>query len=79
MTCWSTVEHWETTLGLAIDGCCVVSDSMLISILSMSVAPLKMSCAEAGVGLAPQAGDLKAEDLLSPSLLMCVFKKLTFS
>ena len=39
---------------------------MLISILSMLVEPLEMLCAEAMVALAPQAGDLKAEDLLSP-------------
>ena len=45
---------------------------MLVSILSMSV---EMWHAEAAVALAPQAGDLKAGDLLSPFLLMCVFKK----
>ena len=37
MTSWSTVEHWETTLRLAINGCCVVSDRMLISMLFVSV------------------------------------------
>ena len=42
----------------------------------MSVEALGISCAEAAVTLAPQAGDLKAEDSLSPFLLMCVFKKL---
>ena len=62
MTCWSTVEHWETALEFAIDGCCVVSDHMLISILSMLVEPLEMLCAEVAVALAPLAGDLKAED-----------------
>ena len=64
-TCWSTVECWETTLGLAIDGCSVMSDRMLISILSLSVEPLEMLCAEAAAALAPQAGDLKVEVNLS--------------
>ena len=45
----------------------------------MSVEPLEMSCAEAAVALAPQARDLKAEDLPSPLHLMCAFKKLNFS
>ena len=45
----------------------------------MSVEPLEMSCAEAAVTLAPQARDLKTEDLLSPLHMMCVFKKLNFS
>ena len=35
-----------------------------------------MLCAEAADALAPRAGDLKAEDLLSPLHLMRVFKKL---
>ena len=65
MTSWSTVERWETMLGLAIDGCCVVSYHMLISILSMSVKPLKILYTEAAVALAPHARDLKAEDFLS--------------
>ena len=50
----------------------MVSDHMLISILSVSVQPLVM-CAEAVVALAPWARDLKPEDLLSPFLLVCVF------
>ena len=74
MVCWSTVECWETVLGFVTEGCIVVSDRMLISILSMLVEPLKMSYAEA-----PPARDLKAEDLLSPLQLMCVFKKLNLS
>ena len=45
----------------------------------MSVEPLEMLCAEAAVALAPRARDLKPEDLLSPFLLMCVFKKLNLS
>ena len=73
MTCRSTVECWETTLGIAIDGCCVVSDHMLIPLLSMSVEPLQKLCAEAMVRLAPQAGDWK------PFLLLSVFKKLNLS
>ena len=65
--------------GLAIYGCCVVSLCKLISILSMSVGPLVISCSEAVVALDPLVGDLKAEDLMSPLLLMCVFKKLNLS
>ena len=38
---------------------------MLISILSMSVEPLEMSCAESVDALAPQAGDFKVESLVS--------------
>ena len=45
-----------------------MSDHKLISILSASVEALEMSCAEAIVALAPWAGDLKDEDLLSPFL-----------
>ena len=37
------VEHWETTLGLVIEGWCVVLECMLI--LSVSAEPLEM-CAE---------------------------------
>ena len=54
----------------------MVSDHMLISTLSVLVETLKMSCAEARNALAPWARDLKAEDLLSPLHLICVFKKL---
>ena len=79
MTCWFTVERWQTTLELADDGCCLVSDRTLISILSMSVEPLEMLCSEAVVALAPRAGDLKAENLLSLLRVMCVFKKLNLS
>ena len=64
MTCWPTDEGWDTTLVLALlqmDGWCVVPERMLVSILSVSV-DLHV--------------DLKAEDLLSPLLLMWVFKKL---
>ena len=52
---------------------------MLISILSVLVEPLEMSCAESGDALVPQAGDLNTEDFLSPLLLMRVFKKLNLS
>ena len=62
MTCWSTVGHWKTTVGLAIDGCCVVSDHMLISILSVSVEGLEILCSVAVVTLTPLVVDLKAED-----------------
>ena len=79
MTCWSTVECWETALDLVTEGCIVVSEHILIFKLSMLVEALKMSYVEAVDALAPQAGDLKAEDLLSPFHLMCVFKKLNLS
>ena len=76
MTCWSTEECPETVLGLVTEGCIVVSDCMLISILSVSVEPLEMLCAEAADALASWAGDLKAEYLLSAMRLICIFKKL---
>ena len=58
MTCWSSVECWETTLELATEGCSVVSHRILISILYMSVEPLEMSCAEAMHALAPSSREL---------------------
>ena len=73
MTCWSTVEHWETALGLVTEGCIVLSDRMLISICDL----LSVSCAKAADALTSQAGDPKPGDLLSP--LMHVFKKLNLS
>ena len=76
MTSWSTKECWETVLGLVTEGCIVVSDYMPILLLSVSVEPLEMSCAEAADALAPQSKDLKAEDLLCPLCLMCIFNKL---
>ena len=63
MTCWSTVECSETALRLVTEGCIVVSDHMLISILSMSLEPLEMLCAEAADALAPWAGNLKLKSL----------------
>ena len=78
MTCWSTKECLETALGLVTEDCIVVSDHMLISILSVLVEPMEMG-AEAGHALAPRAGNLKAEDLLSPLCLMGIFKKLNLS
>ena len=47
----------------------MVSNCMLISILSMSVESQEMSCAEAVDALAPQTGDLKAVTALSVSVL----------
>ena len=46
-------------------------DCMLISILSLSVEALEMSCAVIAEAPAPRACDLKADDLLSPLHLMC--------
>ena len=57
----------------------MVSDCMLISILSVLVKPLEMLCAEAADPMALLAGDFKAEDLLSSFCLMCVFKSLNLS
>ena len=54
----------------------VVSDCMLISILSVLVEPLEISCAEVADLLAPLTRDFKAEDLMC---LMCVCKKLNLS
>ena len=62
-------------LGLVTDGCIVVSDRMLISVLSMLFEAMEMSCAEAVEALAPQARDLKPEVLLSPLCLMCDVEK----
>ena len=46
-------------------------DRMLISILSVSVEALAMSDAEAAEALAPQAWDLKPDDLLCLLPLLC--------
>ena len=59
-------------MGHVTESCIVVSDCMLISILSLLVEPLEMLCAEAADALAPRAGDFKGEDLLSLWSLMCV-------
>ena len=48
---------------------------MLISILSVPVEPLEISCAEAANALAPQADHLKSDELMGPLCLMFVFKK----
>ena len=72
MTCLSTDEGWNTTLVLIVlpmDGWCVVSEWMLVSILSVSVDPHEMSLVKAALALAPLCGDLKAEDLLSSVLV----------
>ena len=79
MTCWSTVEFWELVLGLITEGCIVMSDCILVSILYMLFEALEVLCAEATDALAPRVGDLKVEDLLSHLCLMCVFKKLNLS
>ena len=53
-------------------------DSMLISILSVSVEVLEMLCAEAAEALAPQAWDLMSGNLLSPLRLMCDLRNRNF-
>ena len=47
MTCWLIKEPWETVLGIASKVGIVVSDCILISVLSVSLEPLEMSCVEA--------------------------------
>ena len=48
MTCLLTEEHPEAAVGLVtFSGCKVVSVDLLISILSVSVEALEMSCAVA--------------------------------
>ena len=49
----------------------VFVDRMMISILSVSVEGLEMSCAEAAEALSPRALDMKPCDLLRPLHLMC--------
>ena len=75
MSCWSTKEQMKTVLGLLTEGCNVVSDCMLISIMSELVEALEMLCAEAAEALALQAWDLKPDDLLTPLHLMCDLRK----
>ena len=55
ITCWLTEECSEAVVGLVIcGGCNVMSvDRMLISILSVSVEALEMSCAETVEAPAP--------------------------
>ena len=80
MTCWFANDGWDTTLVLAVlqmPGWCVVSEWMLVSILSVSVDPRGMLCADAA--LAPLCGDLKPEDLLRPFISMCVLKNIKLS
>ena len=79
MTRWLTEENWETVLGLVTEGCIVVSDCMVISILSMLVEPLEILWAEGADALSPRTGDLITDDLLSPLYLMFIFKKLNTS
>ena len=66
------MTNWSITRYIA------VSDHMTISMLSMSVEGLEMSCAEAADVLAPWTGDLKPNDLLSLHL-MCILEKLDLS
>ena len=71
MTCSSTDEGWETTLALAVlakNGWVVVSELMLISLLSVSMDPCDVLWVEAALTLAPLCGDINSEDLLRPSV-----------
>ena len=54
MASWLTDEGWDTTLVLAVvpmDGSCVVSERMLVSILSVSMDPCEMLWAETVLNL----------------------------
>ena len=62
-----------------MDGWCVLSEWMLLSILSASVDPCEVPWAETARVLAPPCGDLKLGYLLKPFLLMWVFKKFNSS
>ena len=62
MTCWSTDESWNSPLLLVLlqmVGWSVVSEEMLVFILSVSVDPLEMSWAETTLALPPLCDDLK--------------------
>ena len=54
-------------------------DHMLISILSVSIEALEMSCAVVAEALAPPACDLKVDDSLSPLYLMFDLKNPSWS
>ena len=54
-------------------------DRMPVPIQSVSVKALEILCAAVAEALAPQACDLKAEDLLSPFHLMCNLRNPSFS
>ena len=57
----------------------MLSQQMLVSILLVSVDRREISRSVAALALVPLCGDLKAENLLNPFLLMWVFKKLNLS
>ena len=57
MTCWLIEEYWETALELLTEGCIMLADRMLISILFGLVEPLEILCAEAVDALAPLASE----------------------
>ena len=60
---------------LQMYGWYVVSEQMLVYILSVSVDPHEMLWAKAAMALAPLCGDLKPEDLLMPFFCYGLFKK----
>ena len=64
--CFHLCKCLQTALGLETEGFIVVSDRKLISVLSMSVEALEMSCAEAADALAPQERDLKPKITTEP-------------
>ena len=66
MACLSTDESCDITLVVVVpqmDSWCVVSERMLVSILSISVDPRKIAWTEAALTLALLRGDLIPENL----------------
>ena len=82
MTCWSTDEGSDTTIVLAVlakYSWGVVSEQILVSVLSESVDPHDMFRAEAALTLTPLCGDLNLEVLLRSFLFMWPFKNWNLS
>ena len=59
---------------LVKDGSSVVSELMLVTMLSVFVDPCEMSSAEPALALDRLCGDLNLEDLLRPFFLIWLFK-----
>ena len=83
MWAWSSCKQidkgWDTTMVLAVlqmNGWCVVSEGMLVCMLSVSVTVVKCCGLRLALALAPFSGDLKPEGLLRPFLRVWVSKKL---
>ena len=64
---------------LQMNGRCVVSEGMLVCMLSISVTVVKCCGLRLALALAPFSSDLKPEDLLRPFLRMWVSKNINLS